>query len=134
MRTGYETISRSFSGRGGVGADGPLKRTFRETPFRRPMPATFLSEAERLRYQQLPPAVPESVLRQHGQLSEADHQLLRGQRRDVKGFFFQKDTVGELVFKPLPEELTARKRPDEFEPKALRLTTQRFATGSSLWR
>jgi hypothetical protein len=32
------------------------------------MPATFLSEVERLRYQQLPPAVPEGVPRQHGQL------------------------------------------------------------------
>lgn len=67
------------------------------------MPATFLSEAERLRYQQLPPAVPESVLRQHGQLSEVDHQLLRGQRRDVNRLGCAVQLVVLRVFAHVPE-------------------------------
>jgi TnpA family transposase len=67
------------------------------------MPATFLSEAERLRYQQLPPVVPQGALRQHGQLSEADQHLLRGQRRDVNRLGCAVQLVVLRVFAHLPE-------------------------------
>jgi len=68
------------------------------------MPADFLSDGERSRYQAIPSDLSPEDLNQHCFLSPTDHALIAGQRRDHNRFGFALQLVIIRLMNHLPQE------------------------------